>query len=207
MVLAYMVLKCEGDWHPETWRRRVKNSRALQIKNPPALGRMEENMNGMITMYDASDKKLGETFFRRAKQLVKQQRATWTTDEQKAIKFLEGTESMAVELMDAPDEEWIYELAVKRIKERKFMKWHTILFVPGVIITTFAAAIVHAAFRGDAVGFFFMGFLWGFWGTAYAIHVYYYFKKYPLGGGASKAARRERELAAEIAAIKSGLVE
>ena len=167
-------------------------------------------MSSMITMYDASDNKIGETFFRRAKQLVKQQRAAWISDEQKAIKLAPDMENISDELddtaqLDMMEEKWIHVLALKRISERRHFKWHSIAFVPSLIVAFLVAAvIVDAAFGGD-VALLFLGLAWGSLSTAYFIHMYFYFKKYPLRDNGTKKARMERELAAEIAAIKSEL--
>ena len=169
-------------------------------------------MSNMITMLDASDNKIGETFFRRAKQLVKQQRAAWTSDEQKAIKFLPGMENLSEETEgdmseDQADEKWMHELAIKRIQDRKLFKWHSIAILPGLIVAFFVAAVmVDAAFGGDMATFF-LGLAWGSLSTAYFIHVFFYARKYPFRDKALKKARREREIAAEIAAIKSSLSE
>ena len=164
-------------------------------------------MSKMITMYDASDNKIGETFFRRAKQLVKQQRAAWTSDDQKAIKFAPDMDNISEESddiaqQDNTEEEWIRELAQKRINDRRLFKWHSIAFVPSLIVAIIVAGgIMDAAFGGDGA-LLFLGLAWGSLSTAYFIHLYFYFKKYPRDNGTKKA-RIERELAAEIAAIKS----
>ena len=167
-------------------------------------------MGSMITMYDVNDIKIGETFFRRAKQLVKQQRATWTDDDQKAIKFLQGTENLSEETeedstQDKTDDKWLFEIAKKRIFERKLFKWHSIAFLPGLFIAFLVAgAVVDAAFSGDAALLFF-GLSWGSWITAYILHVFFYVNKYLNSDNASKKAKRERELAAEVELIKSEL--
>ena len=167
-------------------------------------------MSNMITMYDASDNKMGETFFRRAKQLVKQQRAAWTGDDQKAIKFVPGMEYLNegvddTSSKDSTEEKWIHELAIKRIKDRRLFKWHSITFVPGLIFAFMVAAgMIDAAFGGNAA-LLFLGLAWGSLSTAYFIHLYFYVKKYPLRDSSVKKARKQREIAAEIAAIKSSL--
>ena len=169
-------------------------------------------MSNMIVMLDASDNKIGETFFRRAKQLVKQQRAAWTSDDQKAIKFVPGMENLNEEAdedisQDSADEKWIHELAIKRIKDRKLFRWHSIAILPGLIMAFLVTAVVvDAAFGGD-IALMFLGLAWGSLSTSYFIHVYFYVRKYPIRDNALKKARREREIAAEIAAIRSSLSE
>ena len=80
-------------------------------------------MSSMITMLDASDNKIGETFSRRAKQLVKQQRAAWISEDQKAIKFVPGmdiNEEADASTSDSTEEKWIHELAVIPISNKLF---------------------------------------------------------------------------------------
>ena len=154
----------------------------------------------MIAMIDSNENKIGETFSRRAKQLVKQQRAVWTSDEKDTIKFIQDMENISE---DDTDEEWVISLAKKRIKDRKLFKWHSITLIPVIILAAMFSAIIMEASRNTSGGAFFMGLTWGSWVTSYIIHAYFYFKKYPLGGQAAKKARKERELAAEIAAIKT----
>ena len=157
----------------------------------------------MIAMIDSNENKIGETFYRRAKQLVKQQRAVWTSDEKNAIKFIQDMENIPEDdPTQEQDEEWIFKLAAKRIKDRKLFKWHSIMLIPGLILTWIFGLIISDASH-PVNGAFFIGFSWGSWITSYIIHAYFYFKKYPFGGQAAKKARKERELAAEIAAIKS----
>jgi len=51
-------------------------------------------MDNKVMLLDSNDVKIGETFIRRAKQLVRQQRATWVDDTQSAIRFAPGMENM-----------------------------------------------------------------------------------------------------------------
>ena len=44
-------------------------------------------MESKVLLYDSNDVKIGETFTRRARQLVKQQRASWINENQDAIRF------------------------------------------------------------------------------------------------------------------------
>ena len=72
-------------------------------------------MDGKILLYDSNDVKIGETYIRRARQLVKQQRATWTDDSQKAIKFSPGMET----LDDAPQNN-LEELPMYKYRSEAF---------------------------------------------------------------------------------------
>jgi hypothetical protein len=51
-------------------------------------------MESKIILYDSDNIKIGETFHRRAKQLVRQQRAAWTDEGQKAVRFFPGMEHL-----------------------------------------------------------------------------------------------------------------
>ena len=50
-------------------------------------------MDGKVILFDSNDVKIGETYMRRARQLVRQQRAMWTDESQRAIKFAPGMEN------------------------------------------------------------------------------------------------------------------
>ena len=51
-------------------------------------------MDDKVLLYNSNDVKIGETYARRARQLVKQQRALWVDDSQKAIRFAKGMENL-----------------------------------------------------------------------------------------------------------------
>lgn len=174
-------------------------------------------MEGKVLLYDANDVKIGETFMRRAKQLVKQQRATWVDDGLEAIKFAPGMEDAS----DVPDttpeaeattdptkheEKWLIKMAEKRLWHRKAFMLHSITFLPGMaFILLMAAALGDAIFRSDLVIGMFLGFPWGVWVTAYAIHVYYYYKGGYSKRNLSKDERWAQKLAEEVAMLKTEL--
>jgi len=51
-------------------------------------------MEGKVVLYNSDNLKIGETFTRRARQLVNKQRAVWMDDNQSAIRFYHGMENM-----------------------------------------------------------------------------------------------------------------
>jgi len=51
-------------------------------------------MEGKVLLFDSKGTKIGETFARRARQLVKQQRAFWIDDKHESIRFYLDTENM-----------------------------------------------------------------------------------------------------------------
>ena len=66
-------------------------------------------MENKVILYNSFDVKIGETFPRRAKQLVRQQRAMWLDDNQAAIRFAPGMENM--DSFDKPEAELnLYQL-------------------------------------------------------------------------------------------------
>jgi len=57
----------------------------------------EEFIETKVTLYNANEVKIGETYTRRARQLVRQQRAMWIDDTQSAIRFAPGMENTDVQ--------------------------------------------------------------------------------------------------------------
>ena len=179
-------------------------------------------MEEKVLLFDSNDKKVGETFKRRAKQLVRQQRASWVNDSQEAIKFAPGMENKEADITkhdnchddchgdchddyhDEHYEKWLVALAEKRLWERKFFKLYSVAFLPGiVIIFFFTVALGGAIFRNDLMVGLFLGFSCGAWVTAYGIHAYHFYKNWRQN--IPRTERRERELAAEIAMLKAEL--
>jgi len=143
-------------------------------------------MDGKVLLLNSDSVKIGETFFRRAAQLVRQQRAEWTDDSQMAVRFHPGKE------IATKSEAKQSDLAVsplvngllanefeRRIKEREKFVIHSFSLVPGFIV------ILVAWYAVDAM----LGVTWGFyqfydllvafgviscviWITAYLIHAY-----------------------------------
>jgi len=105
-------------------------------------------MENKVLLYDISGKKVGETFMRRARQLVKQQRAMWMDDGQTAVQFI--TDVNTKEIMDdaeiSPlpvfdDEAWMIDLANKRIIQRRVYITHSVAFAIGTIPLSFAISL------------------------------------------------------------------
>ena len=136
-------------------------------------------METKVIMYDADNQKVGETFLRRARQLVSKQRATWTDDTQTAIRFApDDPLEMETDIIDTPSkdkDERLLSLAKQIISERherhRFI-WHTLALIPGYISIIFVINVMLAARNGNDYVFF----LWGAWTMAYAIHAYVFIK-------------------------------
>ena len=167
-------------------------------------------MENKVKLYGSDDNKIGETYFRRAKQLVKQQRAVWVGDDQKAAKFLPGADEtydhceISTETgfghTSPMDDEKLFLLARKRLEQRKLFWAHSVLLIPGILFAWLMAAGVIDEFINAEFALFFLGLSWGVWITAYAIHLYVYVKhRRPK----RKNERWLREIAAEVETIKS----
>ncbi|MCL2576898.1 MAG: hypothetical protein FWE27_02445 [Defluviitaleaceae bacterium] len=164
-------------------------------------------MESKILLYDSNNVKIGETFIRRAKQLVKQQRAAWIDDSQNAVRFFQDVddwETVAVmdeekpPIDDSKDDAWLIALAERRIKERKWFILHSVLTIPVWLFLFFFFGFLTNRME---IPIFFTGVCL----TAYLIHACYFFvtrQKYP---SQSKKERRARALAAEVAFLKAEL--
>jgi len=155
-------------------------------------------MDNKVLLYDSNDVKIGETFMRRARQLVKQQRGEWTDESQSAVKFfpdkVEGWETTAIE------DEALVTLAEKRIRERTRIIVHSIALVPVFILLL----IFSANFFSGADVLAAMGFVSGAWLTGYVIHLCQFIlpRRNKMFNTEERKARR---LAAEIALLKNEL--
>lgn len=154
-------------------------------------------MENKVLLYDVNDVKIGETFMRRARQLVKQQRAVWTDESQSAIRFAPDMEdwetSAAVPLDLGETDDKLVMMAEKRIVERRQFLIHSIAFVPMAFFITVAAF----AFRSDI----FIAFALGGWIMAYGAHgCVFAIRSYP---SFFKNERKAKLLAAEVDMLKS----
>jgi hypothetical protein len=160
-------------------------------------------MEGKVILYDANDVKIGETFARRAAQLVKQQRAFYTDESKKAVKFAPDVDdweaALAEEKTDAPatkSDAWLIALAEKRIKERGRFILHTVLGAPTwFVIFLFCVNMHHG-------GLEVLMFFTGVFVAAYVIHLYRFITSHTFTSRNWKE-RRARKLAAELALLKA----
>ena len=131
-------------------------------------------MKSKVMMFDASGAQIGETFMRRARQLVNQQRAEWINDG--AIRFAadeEMDEILADELpesassKDTGPEALLYYLAEKRIQERRMFILHSALMLPGFLVL----AILSEMMTRNQAAQFLLATSWG-WVTPYFVHAF-----------------------------------
>ena len=153
-------------------------------------------MEGKVLLYDSNDVKIGETYLRRARQLVKQQRASWVDDSQKAVRFAPGMENMD----DAVDgdmsegharldpgaiaDKELMKFAKRRVYARFAFRLHVMIFI---ILTAFFLMIF--MFAGG-------GYFWPVWpilsiGLSVAVHGTVY--KTVFGDNMSDKIAREYE--------------
>jgi len=111
-------------------------------------------MEGKVILYDSRNNRIGETFVRRARQLVKQQRAAWTDDNCTAIRFAHGMENMDdstddtdKELIQRSDEE-LMKLAKRRVQARFALVLH------GSIVLMLSVLLIMIYFVTDPGGYF-----------------------------------------------------
>ena len=138
-------------------------------------------MESKVSLYNSNDVKIGETFLRRARQLVRRQRATWVDDSQVAIRFAPGMEYMDDATVEheteapekAPDTvavsapspvgdvpvDWMMPIVEKRMRERRRFVVHTFIFIPVLVLLNYLFF------------FYFVVPLFA-WVTIYAIHAY-----------------------------------
>ena len=171
---------------------------------------METKIDSKITLYDADNKRIGETFTRRARQLVKQQRAMWTDENHTAIRFLpdaaedwEADEAWEAVTPPGPekakpaesdDDAMLYTLARKRISTRRRMFWNTILLLPGYFCIAMFGSV---AFRWQWYKGFATGAGFALWTVLFIYTVYNFIKfnrgYYPIAAIEGRNARRIAE--------------
>ena len=127
--------------------RPCKNGWARWLYNITEKGKCF--MDCKVILYNSSDVKIGETYVRRARQLVKQQRAFWVDDGQRAIKFVPGMENLNEAASVAPpglpmpaadsyaDKE-LMKIAKRRVRARFAFRVHLTIFV---VLSLFFMAI------------------------------------------------------------------
>ncbi|MCL2386820.1 MAG: hypothetical protein FWC89_04620 [Defluviitaleaceae bacterium] len=162
-------------------------------------------MENKVVLYDSNDKKVGETFMRRARQLVKQQRAEWVDDSQNAIRFtadIDDWEAVTIPESDTnitDDDSRLIALAEKRIMERKRFIIHSIVGIPIWFVLFFASGNITVDM---AMPMFFTGICL----TAYVIHAYQFaIPRITKYRSHDREERRAKVLAAEIAILKAEL--
>lgn len=87
-------------------------------------------MERKIILYNSNDIKIGETFLRRAQQLVRRQRAAWTDDSQTAIRFY-----LNMEHMDSMSDDPIPVSTAEEVQANQlcFALWNGKHYYPGVV--------------------------------------------------------------------------
>jgi hypothetical protein len=152
-------------------------------------------MESKVLMFDAVDRKVGETYMRRARQLVGQQRAEWLDESRSAIRFTPDTELEFAEPeaeTEAPPKASLRVLAENHLRDRKRIELYTWLFCVG--------AIFDFVFIGEAGRLFeFAFFLFGCGFTFYAMQVWAYNKTY----GHKHPERHTRQLNKEMNRLKN----
>jgi len=175
-------------------------------------------MEAKIKLFDADGTQIGETFARRARQLVKQQRAIWMDDDHSAIRFNpDSTEDDRNEEIEHgktprtiekhPELDPLYVFAKKKLKERRRITVHLALLIPEMILAGLFSAFIYDA-GADIFALLFIGFSYGVLITANACNVFYYYDKFVKYKPSSTGAfaywknRQEAQLAAEVEKLR-----
>jgi len=88
-------------------------------------------MDSKVILYDSHNNKIGETYARRARQLVKQQRASWVDESGGAIRFAPGMENMddavADDMREKHMDKELMRLARRRVHARFGFRLHSLI--------------------------------------------------------------------------------
>jgi hypothetical protein len=171
---------------------------------------MESKIDTKVTLYDADGKRIGETFSRRARQLVKQQRALWADETHTAIRFLpDAAEPWEMEAEPDPghytpsSDDALYALAKKRIRSRRILFWHALALLPGFVFFVILGEAVFWRPGNNYVTGFFIGATFALWSAWFVYNICQFIKYnrgfYPFAGS---EARHARKLAYEVEQLK-----
>ena len=130
-------------------------------------------METKVTLYNAAGERIGDTFARRAKQLVKHQRAHWVDESETAVRFHPGMEHLKEIEEEAPrelpndenlkrTEEHLLYLAKERVWFDNLMRMLVGIYVA---VNVFVVGIWFFTGRG----YFWPGWVIGGWGTALVV--------------------------------------
>ncbi|MCL2572750.1 MAG: hypothetical protein FWE11_10145 [Defluviitaleaceae bacterium] len=103
-------------------------------------------MENKIVLYNSDNVKIGETYLRRARQLIRQQRAVWVDENETAIRFAPGMENMDTVIDDNPLDEGLLEP-----NQLCFAPWSDGYYYPAVISDAYPH-IVDVAFLDGYTG-------------------------------------------------------
>jgi len=186
-------------------------------------------MKSKVALYDSDGSQVGETFSRRARQLVQQQRAEWIGDS--AIRFapdavLNEEEWRAIEEPEAPPatkasdiltmaeappvvpkatstNSLLFYLAEKRIQARKLFLVHSLALIPGYIFIIITAIFLENVSRGGVdLGVWFLMFSIGAWTTPYMIHAFIFIRQWLKESSSRDDGRHARMVALEMDKLK-----
>jgi hypothetical protein len=173
-------------------------------------------MESKIQLYDADGARVGETFTRRARQLVSQQRGEWADESRTSVRFFRDTDGWDTDTLpetfpsvaeaeprdEHKKDERLLALARKRIQARTQFIKHTVLLIPGYI-TIIVFGLIFADFASSEAAIIFIGFFFGVWTTLYAVHANSYLKpRLRMYRSEEREDRRRRRLAEEMEKLR-----
>ncbi|MCL2189608.1 MAG: 2TM domain-containing protein [Defluviitaleaceae bacterium] len=135
-------------------------------------------MESKVTLYDANDIKIGQTFQRRARQLVKQQRAHWISESRDAIRFAPGMEHLSDTLHDEDETPEAIDAALMKVAKRRVyakfgFRLHCTIVVSIMVVLVFIYLLTD---RG--------GYFWPIWpalGLSMSIIIHWVVYKFANG--------------------------
>jgi len=141
-------------------------------------------MESKVLLIDAAGTEIGETYSRRARQLVKQQRAIWADDTHTAIRFMPDQEEEWETTRESDptpraekNPEVLYAIAEKRIRDRRRMILHALALIPGYIAIAIIWAVLNNG-RWYETSWLTMGFAWGMWTMYFIAHIRTFTREY-----------------------------
>ena|GEM_PF-4274893 len=139
-------------------------------------------MEQQITVFNENDEQTGVTFIRRAKQLVKKERAEWLNEECDSIRLLSLEEETQDEFMT---DESLLVLARNRVKERRKIVRH----IGALAGTLFILSVLNP---GASSGFIYycLG-VCSFWGAIIVKRTFLYFVPYMKNIGRAKRLQKD----------------
>jgi len=177
-------------------------------------------MKSKVALFDSGGSQVGETFTRRARQLVQQQRAEWISDS--AIRFapdavLNEEEWRAIEEPEISDtsvfspkiakpassDSLLYYMAEKRIRERKLFLIHSLAFIPGYMVSIFTTALFMSVLSrsNHQLAEWFLLFTLGAWTTPYLVHAFIFIRRW-LKENSSRDSRHTKMIEMEMDKLK-----
>ena len=174
-------------------------------------------MDGKITLYNSDGSRIGETYARRARQLVGKQRAEWVDGSRAAIRFMPDEDGIVCDDTDdindsafggAPDGDCgpegtgpglLYAIAKQRIHERNMFIAHSAGLIPGYLFILAVSEKLIVYYSRVAYSCFF----YGAWSALFAVHLFVFARnRYRDMRSADRLGHKARGVEREVEKLK-----